>query len=69
LSEGESGLPVEEICRKHGISVPTYYQWKSNYSGVSVNELKRIKDLETEKSCHKRMYAELARENSAIKDL
>jgi putative transposase len=69
LGEGEAGLPVAEICRKHGISVPTYYQWKSKYSGVSVNELKRIKDLEAENSRLKRMYAELALENTAIKDV
>jgi putative transposase len=69
LGEGEAGLPVAETCRKHGISVPTYYQWKSKYSGVSVNELKRIKDLEAENSRLKRMYAELALENTAIKDV
>jgi putative transposase len=69
LGEGEAGLPVAEICRKHAISVPTYYQWKSKYSGVSVNELKRIKDLEAENSRLKRMYAELALENTAIKDV
>ena len=69
LGEGEAGLHVAEVCRKHGISVPTYYQWKSKYSGVSVSELKRIKDLEAENSRLKRMYAELALENTAIKDL
>ncbi len=45
LGEGESGLPVAEVCRKHGISNATYYQWKSKYAGVSASELKRIKDL------------------------
>ena len=43
LGEGEAGVPVAEVCRKHGISNGLYYQWKSRYSGVSVNELKRIK--------------------------
>ena len=69
LGEGESGLPVAEVCRKHGISNATYYQWKSKYSNVSVSELKRIKDLEAENSKLKRMYAELALENTAIKDV
>jgi len=69
LGEGEAGLPVAEICRKHGISVSAYYLWKSKYSGVSVNELKRIKELEAENSRLKRMYAELALENTAIKDV
>jgi putative transposase len=62
-------LPVAEVCRKHGISNATYYQWKSKYSGVSASELKRIKDLEAENSKLKRMYAELALEDTAIKDI
>jgi len=69
LGEGESGLPVAEVCRKHGISNATYYQWKSKYAGVSANELKRIKDLEAENGKLKRMYAELALENTAIRDV
>ena len=67
LAEGEAGLAVGDVCRKHGISNATYYQWKSKYAGVSVNELKRIKDLEAENGKLKRMYAELALENSAIR--
>ena len=69
LAEGEAGLPVAEVCRKHGISNATYYQWKSKYAGMSANELKRVKDLEAENSRLKRMYAELALENAAIKDV
>jgi len=57
LAEGESGLAVGEVCRKHGISNATYYQWKSKYAGISANELKRIKDLEAENGKLKRMYA------------
>ena len=68
-AEGEAGLPVAEVCRKHGISNATYYQWKSKYAGMSANELKRVKDLEAENSRLKRMYAELALENAAIKDV
>jgi len=36
LEEGSSGIPVAEVCRKHGISAPTYYQWKSKYAGMSL---------------------------------
>ena len=68
LAEGESGLAVGDVCRKHGISNATYYQWKSKYAGVSANELKRVKDLEAENGKLKRMYAELALENTAIRD-
>jgi putative transposase len=69
LGEGEAGLPVAEVCRKHGISSATYYQWKSKYAGMSVSELKRVKELEAENARLKRMYAELALENTAIKDV
>lgn len=69
LGEGEAGLPVAEVCRKHGISTATYYQWKSKYAGMSVHELKRVKELEFENARLKTMYAELALENAAIKDV
>jgi putative transposase len=69
LGEGEAGLPVAEICRKQGISNATYYQWKNKYAGMSVSELKRVKELEAENSRLKRMYADLALENAAIKDV
>ena len=69
LAEGEASLPVAEVCRKHGISNALYYQWKSKYSGVSVSELKRIRELESENSRLKKMYADLALENESIKDV
>lgn len=69
LAEGEAGLPVAEVCRQHGISTATYYQCKSKYAGMSANELKRVKELEAENSRLKRMYADLALENAAIKDV
>ena len=69
LAEGEAGLPVAKVCRKHGISNALYYQWKSKYSGVSVSELKRIRELESENSRLKKMYADLALENESIKDV
>ena len=69
LQEGEAGIPVAELLRKHGISRPTYYQWKAKYGGASVPELRRLKELEQENAKLKRMYAELALENAAIKDV
>ena len=69
LAEGDAGMPVAEICRKHGISNATYYQWKSKYAGVAVNVLKRMRELESENAKLKRMYADLALENVAIKDV
>lgn len=69
LREGEAGVPVADICRKHGISAATYYNWKSKYAGVAVSELKRMRELEVENAKLKRMYADLALENAAIKDV
>jgi len=66
---GDAELPVTEVFRNQGISNPLYYQWKSKYAGVSVNELKRVRELEAENSRLKKMYAELALENTAIKDV
>lgn len=69
LKEGEAGMPVAELCRKHGISNATYYLWKSMYSGVQMSELQRLRELETENAILKRMFADLALENAAIKDV
>ncbi len=69
LKEGEAGMPVAELCRKHGISKATYYLWKSKYSGVQVSELQRLRELEAENAKLKRMFADLALENAAIKDV
>ena len=69
LKEGEAGVPVADLLRRHGISRPTYFNWKSKYGGASVPELRRLKELEAENAKLKRMYAELAIENAAIKDV
>ncbi len=69
LKEGEGGRPVAELVRKHAISSATYYAWKSKYGGLSASELKRLKELEVEHAKLKRLYADLALENHALKDL
>ena len=69
LSEADARMKVQELCRKHGISPATYYQWKSKYGGLSASELKRIKELEAENAKLKRMFADVSMENDALKDL
>ena len=69
LNEADAGVKVKDICRKHGISDATYYTWKSKYGGMSASELKRMKEMGAELSRLKRLYADLALENSALKDL
>jgi putative transposase len=69
LKQGDAGMPVAEIVRQHGISRQTYFKWKGKYAGATVNELRRLRELEAENAKLKRLYAELALENAAIKDV
>ena len=69
LKEADAGLKVRDLCRKHGISDATYYKWKSRYGGMDASDLKRVRELESEKVKLKRMYADLALENTAMRDL
>ena len=69
LKEVEAGLKVDQVCRNHSISSATYYSWKSKYGGMEASDLKRNRELEAENARLKRMYAELALDNAAMKDL
>jgi putative transposase len=69
LKEGEAGVQVAELARRHGISRNTYFKWKAKHGGATVPELRRLRELEAENAKLKRMYADLALENTAIKDL
>jgi len=69
LREVEAGGKVVETCRKHGIGEATYYKWKTKYAGLEVSQLRHLKDVETELARLKRMYADLALEHHALKDV
>ena len=69
LKEAEAGRKVSEICREHGVSTATFYQWRSKYGGMEASEVKRLKEHQSENEKLKRMYAEMALENRAIKEL
>jgi putative transposase len=69
LKSADAGMNVKDLCRQHGISEATYYNWKSKYGGLEASDVKRLKELEAENLKLKRMYAELALENRAMKDL
>ncbi len=69
LKEADAGRPVNELWRKHGISSATYYKWKAKYGGLEASDIKRLKELELENSKLKRLYADMALENAALKDL
>lgn len=69
LKQQESGKSVADICREHGLSQPTFYQWKSKYSGMEVAQLKRLKELEGEVSQYKRIVAEQTLQITVLKDV
>ena len=69
LKQADAGMLVKDMCRQAGISQATYYQWKSKYGGMDASDLKRVKELEAENARLKRLYADLALENAAMKDL
>ena len=69
LKEAEAGRKVSEICREHGVSTAAFYQWRSKYGGMEASDMKRLKELQSENEKLKRMYAEMALENRAIKEL
>ena len=69
LKDAESGVPVADLLRKHGVSKATFFKWRSRYGGASVSDVKRLRELEAENAKLKRMYADLAIENAAIKDV
>lgn len=69
LQEGESGIPVLDVCRKYEVSKNTYYKWKQKYGGMQTSDVKRLKELESENAKLKKMYADMALENHALKDV
>jgi putative transposase len=69
LKEADAGLKVKELCRKHGISDATYYNWKSKYGGMEASDVRRLKELEDENQRLKKMYADLSLEHAAVKEL
>lgn len=58
LKQAESGVPVPELCREHGMSSATFYKWRSKYGGMDTSMMKRLKELEDENRRLKKMYAE-----------
>ena len=69
LKEADAGLPVTELCRKHGFSDASYYKWKAKFGGMEVSDAKRLKSLEEENSKLKRLLADALLDNAALKDV
>ena len=68
LREAEAGLPVAELCRRHGFSEASYYLWRSKFGGMNVSDAKRLKELKTENTRLKRLLAESMLENEVTKE-
>ena len=68
LREAESGLPVADLCRRHGFSEASYYLWRNKFGGMSVSDAKRLKELETENGRLKRPLADALLENEVTKE-
>jgi putative transposase len=68
LKEVDAGIPVKELCRKHGFSEASYYLWRSKFGGMSVPEAKRLKELESENTRLKKLLAETMLESEIIKE-
>ncbi len=69
LKEADAGVPVANLWRKHGLSKATFFKWRSKYAGASLADVKRLRELETENARLKRVYADLAPENAATRDV
>ncbi len=68
LREAESGLPVADLCRRHGFSEASYYLWRNKFGGMSVSDAKRLKELKTENGRLKRLLADALLENEVTKE-
>ena len=68
LREAEAGLPVKELCRRHGFSEASYYLWRSKFGGMSVSDAKRLKELEVENTRLKKLLAEAILENEVTRE-
>jgi putative transposase len=69
LKQQEVGTPVDEVCRKLGISDATFYKWKKKYSGLGPSELRRLKQLEEENAKLKRLVADLSLDKAMLQDV
>ncbi|OLK87562.1 transposase, partial [Xanthomonas oryzae pv. oryzicola] len=68
LREAEAGMPIKDLCRRHGFSEASYYLWRSKFGGMSVPDAKRLKELEAENTQLKKLLAGQLFENNLIKE-
>ena len=69
LNQSETGVKVEEVCRKMGISEATFYNWKKKFGGLGITELRRLRQLEEENSQLKKLVADLSLDKQILQDV
>jgi putative transposase len=69
LKEHEANITVKELCRKYGMSDATYYKWKARYSGLEINEARRLRSLEDENHRLKKLVADLSLDKMALEEV
>ena len=69
LRQAEAGMPIKEICRKHGFSDASFYKWRAKYGGMDASEAKRLRELELENGKLKRLLAEAHLDIHALKSV
>ncbi len=69
LREQEAGTPTADVCRRHGISTATFYNWKAKFGGMEVSDAKRLRVLEDENAKLKKLLAEQMLDNAILKDV
>jgi putative transposase len=69
LREAEAGMPVADVCRKHGVSQASFYSWRTKYAGMQVSDAKRLRELEDENRRLKRLVADQALDISLLREV
>jgi putative transposase len=69
LREQEAGITTADVCRKHGISPATFYQWKAKFGGLEVSDARRLRTLEAENARLKKLLADAMLDNAMLKDI
>lgn len=69
LSQHDAGVSIKDLCREHGISEATFYNWKNKYGNQDATDARRLKELEEENARLKKMYAELSLDHAILKDI
>ena len=68
IKQAESGVPVSELCREHGMSAASFYKWRAKYGGMDASMVSQMKAMEEENRRLKRMYADLSMQNDLLKE-